>query len=571
MRIRLGLAQINTTVGDLEGNVERIRGRIEEAKAMGVDLIALPELAVTGYPPEDLLLKPSFIAANRQALCSLVPATAGITAIVGFVDREIDLFNAAAVLHDGEWVATYRKQRLPNYGVFDELRYFLPSRGELLLTLEGVRIGVSICEDIWHPGGPVGRLARAGADLVVNINASPYHRTKWRRRHDMLATRATDYGVAIAYVNQVGGQDELVFDGDSMIVDADGSVLAEAPVFEEHLLVHDVELEHAFRQRLHDPRRRQTARRRPESVRSVELRPLPQQERPALPPAAPRRHEEITEVYAALVTGTRDYVRKNGFNHVVLGLSGGIDSAMVAVIAVDALGADAVTGVSMPSRYSSEHSRTDAAELAENLGIPLLQIPIEGPFAATLEALDPVFRDIRADVTEENLQARIRGNLLMALSNKFGWLVLTTGNKSEMATGYSTLYGDMAGGFAVLKDVPKTLVYELARWRSTRGAVIPESTLVKPPSAELRPDQKDVDSLPPYEVLDPILERYVEDDWSVTELIAAGFDPAIVRRVVRLVDVNEYKRRQAPPGVKVTDRAFGKDRRLPITSRFVDK
>lgn len=578
MRIRLGLAQINTTVGDLDGNVARIRERIEEAKSLGVDVIAVPELAVTGYPPEDLLLKPSFISANRTALCSLLPATRGITAVVGFVDREVDLFNAAAVLHDGTWVDTYRKQRLPNYGVFDELRYFMPSRGELMLALDGGLVGVSICEDLWHPGGPVGRLAQAGADLVVNINASPYHRTKWRRRHEMLATRAADYGLVLAYVNQVGGQDELVFDGDSMIVDADGSVLAEAPVFDEHLLVCDIESEHAFRQRLHDPRRRQTPRRQPASVRTVPLPAIRRGPRPALPtsgakPAQGRMHDEIAEVYAALVTGTRDYVRKNGFRHVVLGLSGGIDSALVAVIAVDALGADSVTVVSMPSRYSSEGSRTDAAELASNLEIPMLTMGIEEPFAATLGALDPVFKDLRPDVAEENLQARIRGNLLMALSNKFGWLVLTTGNKSEMATGYSTLYGDMAGGFAVIKDVPKTLVYELAQWRNAqaRAPVIPEAVMTKAPSAELRPDQKDVDSLPPYEVLDPILERYVEDDWSVAEMVAAGFDPAVVRRVVRLVDVNEYKRRQAPPGVKVTDRAFGKDRRLPITSRFIDQ
>jgi len=573
VRLRLGLAQINTTVGDLDGNVERIRVRIEEAKDLGVDLVAVPELAVTGYPPEDLLLKPAFIAANRKALCSLLPATKGITAVVGFVDREVDLFNAAAVLHDGEWVGTYRKQRLPNYGVFDELRYFMPSRGELMLSMNGALVGVSICEDIWYPGGPVGRLAQAGADVVVNINASPYHRTKWRRRHEMLATRAADYGLVLAYVNQIGGQDELVFDGDSMVIDADGSVLAEAPLFEEHLLVCDIETEHAFRQRLHDPRRRQTPRQPPESVRTIELPRHEPRSRPALPAPHRRTHDEIAEVYSALVTGTRDYVLKNGFKHVVLGLSGGIDSALVAVIAVDALGADAVTGVSMPSRYSSEGSRTDATELADNLGIQLIEMPIERPFVATLDVLQPVFGDARPDVTEENLQARIRGNLLMALSNKFGWLVLTTGNKSEMATGYSTLYGDMAGGFAVIKDVPKTLVYELSRWRNALEAqpVIPEAILEKAPSAELRPDQKDVDSLPPYDVLDPILERYVEDDWSVAELIAAGYDPSTVRRVIRLVDINEYKRRQAPPGVKVTARAFGKDRRLPITSRFVDK
>ncbi|HSL69382.1 MAG TPA: NAD+ synthase, partial [Longimicrobiales bacterium] len=493
----------------------------------------------------------------------------GTTAVVGFVDRDADLFNAAAVLHDGEWIDTYRKQRLPNYGVFDEQRYFQPGRGELLLRVAGASVGVTICEDLWYPGGPAGRLAHAGADLIININGSPYDRRKWVRRHQMLSTRAADHGVQIAYVNLVGGQDELVFDGDSMVFDADGVLLAEAPTFVEYLLVVDVETEHAFRERLHDPRRRQVARHIPRSVRVRELAPVPAKERPRLHMLAPAPHDELAEIYAALVLGTRDYVCKNNFAGVVIGLSGGIDSALVATIAVDALGPAAVTAVSMPSRYSSEGSRTDAAQLAGALGINLITLPIEAPFSAALDTLRDVFADTKPDETEENLQARIRGNLVMALSNKFRWLVLTTGNKSELATGYSTLYGDMAGGFAVIKDVPKTLVYQLARYRNSRdgGAPISESILTKAPSAELRPNQTDQDTLPPYEVLDPILERYVEQDWSVEEIVAGGFDEETVRRVVGMVDYNEYKRRQSPPGVKISARAFGKDRRLPITAK----
>ncbi|HEX7118757.1 MAG TPA: NAD+ synthase [Longimicrobiales bacterium] len=566
-RIRIGLAQINTTVGDLAGNVERIGASLEEAKARGVDLVAFPELAIPGYPPEDLLLKPAFVEANRAALDELAARTKGICAVVGFVDRGTDLYNAAAVLNDGAVAGVYHKHRLPNYGVFDERRYFRPGTGVALYQVAGAWVGVTVCEDIWSPGGPVGRLAVAGADVIVNVNASPFHRGKWRSRQRMLATRAADYGVAVAYVNQVGGQDELVFDGNSVVFGAGGELLAEAASFREALLVCDVELEEVFRARLYDPRRRHLAAplRRP-----VERRVLSDGARaPAAPPLAapePVRHDDLEEVYDALVLGTRDYVRKNGFERVVLGLSGGLDSSLVAVIAADALGPENVTGVSLPSRYSSEHSRTDAAALAESLGIELLDVAIERMFAAALETLAPLFEGREPDLTEENLQARIRGMLLMALSNKFGWLVLTTGNKSEMATGYSTLYGDMAGGFAPLKDVPKTLAYALAEWRNARDgcAVIPESVLRKPPSAELRPGQRDVDSLPPYDVLDPILERYVERDWSLAEFEAAGFDVDLVGRVIAMVDRSEYKRRQAPPGIKVTPRAFGKDRRLPI-------
>jgi NAD+ synthase (glutamine-hydrolysing) len=569
-RLRLALAQMNATVGDLSGNASIIAQRLKEARDVGAHIVAFPELAITGYPPEDLLLKPSFIEANHKALLGLQPHTKGLTAIVGFVERDVDLFNSAAVFYDGEWVETYRKQRLPNYGVFDELRYFRPGRDELIVQVADAAVGITICEDIWYPGGPVERLAVAGADLVININASPYHRGKWQDRHRMLATRASDYGVIIAYVNLIGGQDELVFDGDSIVVAPSGELLAEAQLFTDELLICDIEIEQVFRARLHDARPRQNARQAPPSVRQRVLTEKPLSTPEPISPGPPVHHEDIREIYAALVMGTRDYVCKNGFQHVVLGLSGGIDSSLVAVIASDALGAAAVTGVIMPSQYSSEHSRTDAAELARTLGIKTITLPIREVFEKTVELLAPAFSGRAADLAEENLQARIRGNLLMALSNKFGWLVLTTGNKSEMATGYSTLYGDMAGGFAVLKDVPKTLVYDLCRWRNAHGGVqvIPENVLLKPPSAELRPDQKDEDSLPPYEVLDPILQRYVEDDWDLDELVSAGFDREIARKVIELVDRNEYKRRQAPPGVKITERAFGKDRRLPITSKW---
>lgn len=561
---------MNATVGDLAGNATIIAQRLEEARDVGAHVVAFPELAIPGYPPEDLLLKPAFVEANRRALLSLQEHTKDLTAIVGFVDRDVDLFNAAAVFHDGEWVDTYHKQRLPNYGVFDELRYFRPGREELMLKIGTSWIGITICEDIWYPGGPVERLAEAGADLVININASPYHRAKWEDRHRMLATRASDYGVVVAYVNLVGGQDELVFDGDSVVINPAGHVLAEAQPFADELLLCDIEIEQVFRARLHDARARQNARQTSSSVRRRVLREKPVEARTPVIEPRPVAHDDLKEVYAALVMGTRDYVRKNGFKHVVLGLSGGIDSSLVAVIAADALGAEAVTGVSMPSQYSSEHSKTDAAELTQALGIKMISLPIREVFDKNVEVLAPAFSGRAADLAEENLQARIRGNLLMALSNKFGWLVLTTGNKSEMATGYSTLYGDMAGGFAVLKDVPKTLVYDLSRWRNEHGGVqvIPENVLRKAPSAELRPNQKDEDSLPPYDVLDPILQRYVERDWSLEEMVSAGFDCETVQKVIALVDRNEYKRRQAPPGVKITPRAFGKDRRLPITSKY---
>ncbi|MBI2913375.1 MAG: NAD+ synthase, partial [Chloroflexi bacterium] len=467
----------------------------------------------------------------------------------------------------------YHKRHLPNYGVFDEFRYFRPGGESPVYTLAGVGVGVNVCEDIWYPGDPTRAQAFAGAQVIVNINGSPYHAGKRRFREEMLATRASDYGVFVCYTNQVGGQDELVFDGGSMVLNAAGELVARAAMFEEELLVCDLDVEEVLRLRLHDPRRRQerAAYAAAQGAPRIHLSDAPiSVDKPKVEPRIAPALEPEAEVYAALVTGTRDYLGKTGFGKAVVALSGGIDSSIVAAIAVDALGSENVKGVSMPSRYSSEGSIKDAQELADNLGIELMIIPIEPAHAAYLEMLEKPFAGREPGTAEENIQSRIRGNIIMALSNKFGWLVLTTGNKSEFATGYATLYGDMAGGFAVIKDVPKTLVYRLARYRNRCGerAVIPDSVLTKPPSAELKPGQLDQDTLPPYEVLDPILEAYVEDDKGVEEIVATGFEYATVVRVVQMVDRNEYKRRQAPPGVKITPRAFGRDRRLPIANRY---
>jgi NAD+ synthase (glutamine-hydrolysing) len=573
-RLRIGLAQINTTVGDLQGNTDRIVDGLERAREHQVDLVLFPELAIPGYPPEDLLLKPSFIEANRACLNELLPLTQSLTAVVGFVDVDADIYNAAAVLHDGHLTGVYRKVLLPNYAVFDEVRYFKAGDGGFpLFELDGAVFGVSVCEDIWYPAGPPERQAAAGAELLVNISASPYHMGKIQDRERMLATRAADNVAVVAFCNQVGGQDELVFDGSSVVIDERGQVIARGPAFAEEFVVADVDMRSVFRQRLHDPRRRKGELAhlyRPDSVQQINLpRSSPPPGRPAVVPAVSPLPDQRHEVYQALVLGTRDYVHKNGFQTVVIGLSGGVDSSLVATIAADALGAENVVGVSMPSRYSSDHSMEDARALAEALGIRYLRVGIEPAFQAYLEILSEAFADTQPGVAEENLQARARGNVLMALSNKFGWLVLTTGNKSEMAVGYATLYGDMAGGFAVIRDVPKILVYELATYRNQNlGPVIPERVLTKAPSAELRPDQKDSDSLPEYVDLDPILYAYVEEDRGFHEMVALGFDAETVRQVIRLVDRNEYKRRQAPPGVRITARAFGKDRRLPITNKY---
>ncbi len=582
--LRLALAQQDSVVGDLEGNAECIVGTMGVAARADADLVVFPELAVTGYPPEDLVLKGRFVMDNLAALDVVAAATAGhpgLVAVVGFVDRDgVGLRNAAAVCAGGQVVGRYHKRHLPNYAVFDEERYFEPRSGPApLFSVAGTPVGISICEDAWFPGGPVADAAAAGAQLVVNLNASPYHRGRVAQRQAMLAERAREAGCPVAYVNLVGGQDELVFDGASMVVGADGEVLARAPQYREALLVVDVVVTPAAASpdaglvTVTPPR---TGPHLPpplpadaDADANADADADPGTDRVLAPPVTPLL-APAQETYEALVLGTRDYVTKNGFAEVVIGLSGGVDSSLVAAVAVDALGADRVHGVLMPSRFSSDHSLADAVALAEGLGIEHRTIPIEAAHEAFLALLVPSWGPDVPGLAGENLQPRIRGTLLMALSNAYGWLVLTTGNKSEMAVGYATLYGDMAGGFAVLKDVPKLLVYELCRDRNDRAGrpLIPESVLTKAPSAELRPDQRDTDSLPPYEVLDPILADYVEGDRTASELIAAGRDEDLVRRVVALVDRNEYKRRQSPPGPRITTKAFGKDRRLPITNRY---
>jgi NAD+ synthase (glutamine-hydrolysing) len=565
-RIRVAAAQLNLVVGDLAGNEARILDAYERASAVDADLVAFPELAITGYPPEDLLLRPAFIAQTAEILEKLAARTATTAAIVGFPEllAHGELANSAALCAHGAVQGIYRKQLLPNYAVFDEQRYFEPSVADgPLFVIAGLRVALTVCEDAWSPTGPIVTQADGGAELVVNINASPYYAGRVHEREAMLATRAADAQAAIVYVNLVGGQDELVFDGASMVIDEKGHLVARARQFEEDLLVVDLDL-------------RRSVHRRP-PVGRPKVGPLPEIAiteghlgMPTKPPRVVPLLDPIHEVYTALVLGTRDYMTKNGFTHVLLGLSGGIDSSIVAAIAVDALGADRVTGVLMPSRYSSEGSVTDSERLANALGINALTIPIEPAHTAFIEMLADPFDGLEPGLAEENLQARIRGTILMTISNKFGWLVLTTGNKSEMATGYSTLYGDMAGGFAVIKDVPKMVVYALCEDLNRRMGreVIPRSVIEKPPSAELRPDQKDEDSLPPYPVLDAILEGYVEEDRSIADLVAAGFDRETVTRVAGLVDRSEYKRRQAPPGVRVSPKAFGKDRRLPLTNRW---
>jgi NAD+ synthase (glutamine-hydrolysing) len=571
--LRLALAQINPSVGDLAGNTRRIIAGLESAATQGVQLVCFPELALTGYPPEDLLLKASFIRDTRAALDDVITATKAypdLTAVVGFVERAEDLYNAAAIIHAGELAGVYHKHFLPNYGVFDENRYFQAGTGAPIFTISGVQVGVNICEDIWYATGPATLQGYAGAEVLANISASPFHTGKRADRERMLATRASDTGSFVAYVNLIGGQDEIVFDGASCVFDPRGTLVARAPSFADDLLVVDLDIASVFQTRLHDPRLRKARLESAEHVQFIPVSPAPEAAAPPARTAGPIAPllGDADEMYAALVQGTRDYVHKNGFTDVVLGLSGGIDSALTAAIAVDALGPAAVHGVLMPSRYSSPGSLEDARELARTLGIQTFELAIQGPVDAFLKTLEAPLHDQPPGITQENLQARSRGMLLMALSNAFGWLVLTTGNKSEMSVGYATLYGDMAGGFAVVKDVWKTMIYALARARNARGAVIPANSIEKPPSAELRPDQRDTDSLPPYEVLDPILQAYVEEDFSVAEIVALGFPADEVRRVVRLVDRSEYKRRQSAPGVKVTPRAFGRDRRLPLTSGY---
>jgi NAD+ synthase (glutamine-hydrolysing) len=599
--MRLALCQMNATVGDVDGNAELIRAGARAALEAQADLVLFPELALTGYPPEDLLLREDFLARARVALEQLALDTRGLIAIVGFPERAEDVYNAAAVLADGAVHAIYRKVYLPNYGVFDEQRYFQAGRAGAVIDVGPHRIGLTVCEDIWEPGPPATEESLAGATLIVNISASPYQAGKGLERERMFAQRARDNLAFVAFCALVGGQDELVFDGHSVVVDPGGEVIARAAQFREELLVCDVDLDRAAAARLRESGHRPAAR--ASSVATL-LPPLALPRHEGEPRVAPVRSlarplEPVeAEVYTALTLGLHDYVEKNGFAHVLLGLSGGIDSALVACLAVDSLGAERVSVAVMPSRYSSEETQADARALAAKLGVSTHELPIDPALAAYLQLLrgelagaagddgggqdnptsvgSPGAAGAGGDLTEENLQARIRGNLLMALSNRFGWLVLTTGNKSEMSVGYTKLYGDLAGGFAVIKDVPKTLVYALARWRNlpagaATGVVaepIPASILERAPTAELRPDQRDEDSLPAYELLDRILQGYIESHQGREQLIAAGLPVQEVERVIRLVDLAEYKRRQAPPGIKVTERAFGRDRRMPITNRY---
>ncbi len=586
---RLALAQINPTVGDIPGNTAKILDYLDRAREAQADLVAFPEMATTGYPPEDLLFKTSFLTENVAAMERVAAASQGIAVVLGYVnivslkrrpepdDMGSQITNAAALCYDGKLVDTYHKIFLPNYGVFDEERYFQKGSVCPVYRVGGVFIGVNICEDIWYPVGPTTVQRQAGAELIVNINASPFHAGKRSFREEMIAQRALDHGLAVAYVNTVGGQDELVFDGGSVIYDAAGKLAARGPAFQESLIVTDLEF-------ADDPSRRKqgppgAAAAAVEAVgppKTITVSKSPAASKTPLenPPMAAGM-EGPEEIYRALVLGTGDYLRKSGFTKALVGLSGGVDSALTATVAVDALGKENVVGITMPSRYSSAGSISDSEKLAENLGLDLWEVPIEPAHQAFTDMLAERFKGTEANVAEENVQARVRGNVLMTVSNKFGWIVLTTGNKSEMAMGYATLYGDMAGGFAVLKDVPKTTVYELCRWRNRQGRsfgtaddVIPAAILDKPPSAELREDQLDADSLPPYEVLDPVIQAYVEDDLSYRDMVAQGFDPQVVRQVIAAVDRNEYKRRQAAPGVKITHRAFGKDRRLPIVNRY---
>jgi NAD+ synthase (glutamine-hydrolysing) len=571
-KIRIALAQINPTVGDLEGNVRKIKTYIGKAQAERSDIVVFPELAVTGYPPEDLLLKHQFIQDNIDAMHDIREASGDIITVVGFVDRNQGIYNAAAVIADRILIDVYHKKYLPNYGVFDEYRYFQAGNRFPVYSLDGASIGVNICEDIWRENGPPKIQALSGAKVIININASPYDMKKLLIREELLCTRAIECGATIFYVNTVGGQDELVFDGGSLIVDSDGAITGRGRQFREELIVVDVEIPVKAKKR---SRKDMTALKaileEGEYVEKIAIPFRPgKRRRAAIKQKKVVKMSENEEIYSALLLGTGDYVRKNGFRNVVIGMSGGVDSALVATLAADALGKENVYGLFMPSKYTSRESREDTQALSKNLGIKILTIPIDTVFRAYLKIFSGHFSGMRPDITEENLQARIRGNILMAFSNKFGWLVLTTGNKSEMSVGYATLYGDMAGGFAVIKDVPKTMVYELCKWRNRKAGryLIPERVLWKEPTAELKPDQRDTDTLPPYPELDPILKSYVEDDSSFDEIIEEGHDIERVQKVIRMVDHAEYKRRQAPPGIKITPRAFGKDRRFPITNRY---
>lgn len=569
--IRFAMVQVNPIVGDLSGNRDKILKFISDGRSLGCDIVTFPELSVTGYPPEDLLLKPQFVEDSLKVLKEIVHKTASIAVILGCVDKvKDDLFNAAALIHDGRIIHIYHKILLPNYGVFDEKRYFKSGQECFIFRYDGAKIGINICEDIWEPEGPAKCEAlKMGASIIINISASPYHAGKLYLRESMLIERAKETGALILYNNLVGGQDELVFDGGSMIVDWNGKILARGRQFEEDLVLFDLNVQEFLKTRK-SPKKKSVK----VHFKSYEV-PLKKCQIKLKPPFPPRNIEKlgsIEEIYKALVLGTRDYVAKNGFKKVVLGISGGIDSAVTACIAVDALGKDNVMAVTMPSIYTKEETRSDAVKVARNLGIKITAIPINNIFQAYLRTLKKEFKGKKPDIAEENIQARIRGNILMALSNKFGWLVLTTGNKSEMSTGYCTLYGDMAGGFAVIKDVPKMVVYQLAEYRNAVAdkELIAESIIKRAPTAELKPGQKDQDTLPPYPTLDSILKLYVEEDKSSDEIVRQHFDQKTVKKVISMVDGSEYKRRQGPTGIKITPRAFGKDRRFPITNKYVD-
>jgi len=569
-KIRIALAQVNPTVGDLPGNIKKARSAILDARRTGAEIVAFPELMICGYPPEDLLLKESFLSDCENFLRELASSVKGITVLIGAPEKNPSggkPFNSCFVLHDGKILGSYRKINLPNYGVFDEKRYFEPGILPAIIATDNYRIGLTICEDAWVEDSPIHQCARlCGAQIVFNISASHYHRKKGREREKLMRRRARESGAYLLYVNLIGGQDELVFDGSSIVAGPDGKLIARGRQFEEDIIVVDIPIKEESAETFESSLRQGTC----DIIRLPKIRRLTNRPKPRLKKHLPQIPGKTQEVYKALVLGTRDYVVKNGFNGVVIGLSGGVDSALTAVIAVDALGNEMVHAITMPSVFTSSATLRDARKLAKNLGIELFEIPINPIYKAYIEALSEIFAGRENDVTEENIQARIRGNLLMALSNKFGWLVLATGNKSEFAVGYCTLYGDMAGGFAVLKDVPKTLVYPLCRYRNRVAGkmIIPGSILKRRPSAELKPDQYDEDTLPPYPILDRIIELYVEKDMPVDNIVKTGLDPDMVKRAIRMIDHNEYKRRQAPPGVKITPKAFGKDRRLPITNRY---
>lgn len=570
--VRIAVGQMNSTLGDFENNTKKIIDYIKEAKDIEADIILFPELAISGYPPEDLVYKKSFLKSNLKSLEKILPHTKNIIVIVGFINVRNDIYNSAGILFNGEIKGIYNKIFLPNYGVFDEERYFQRGKNPIFFNLnENLAFGVSICEDIWYPEGPGFASALFNADIILNINASPFYYNKWSIREKMLSIRAMDYGTAIVYCNMVGGQDELVFDGHSLVVNENGEIINRGKPFEEELLITDISVDSIRTKRLKDPRWKKkdilSPIMQPEII-NLDFKLKDKKIKIEKIEKTPPTIEE--EVFKGLVLGLKDYFRKNSFSKAVIGISGGIDSALVSAIATVALGKENVTGIFMPSMFTSKESIEDSKELTKNLGINLIEIPITNIYDAYINSLKPFFKNLPFNTTEENLQARIRGNLLMAFSNKFGWLVITTGNKSEMSTGYATLYGDMAGGFALLKDVPKTLVYKVAKYYNEiyPENKIPERIFKKAPTAELRPNQTDQDTLPPYEILDKIIKSYVEEDKSFDEICQSGMDNETVKKVITMIDRNEYKRRQAPPGVKITPRAFGKDWRIPITNRF---